>query len=76
MRVFVFFLLFFLFAITINSVAQIRIIDNKGTLKNVDTSKWTVSGVNIFNKNVGNIGIGTNLPQTKLHVNGQLRLQG
>ncbi|WP_198659567.1 hypothetical protein [Nubsella zeaxanthinifaciens] len=76
MRVFIFFLLFFLFAITINSVAQIRIIDNKGTLKNVDTSKWTVSGVNIFNKNVGNIGIGTNLPQTKLHVNGQLRLQG
>ena len=55
---------------------QVKVIDHKGSFKLVDSSKWTLSGVNIFNKNSGNVGIGTNNPQTKLHTNGTIRFQG
>lgn len=37
---------------------------------------WTTSGNNIFSSNSGNVGIGTSTPIQKLHVNGNLRLQG
>ncbi|WP_157960833.1 beta strand repeat-containing protein [Nubsella zeaxanthinifaciens] len=70
------FFLLFICVLGFSSSAQIKVIDNKGTLSSIDTSKWTISGVNIFNKNSGNVGIGTSMPQTKLHVDGQLRLQG
>lgn len=43
-----------------NTYAQIRVINNKGTFFQVDTSKWVLSGLDIYNKNtVGNVGIGT-----------------
>lgn len=32
------------------------------------TSKWTTNGLNIFNNNTGNVGIGTNTPSEKLTV--------
>jgi hypothetical protein len=35
----------------------------------VDSSKWTLSGTNIFSKNTGNVGIGTNAPTAKLSIN-------
>ncbi|MDQ5889626.1 MAG: hypothetical protein QG609_119 [Patescibacteria group bacterium] len=35
-----------------------------------DTSKWTSSGLNIFNKNTGNVGIGMNNPTSLLTVQG------
>jgi len=54
---------------------QIRVIDNKGTLRFIDTSKWTLNGVDIFSKNSGNVGIGTSSPQAKLHTNGTLIFQ-
>lgn len=42
-----------------NTYAQIRVINNKGTFFQVDTSKWILSGIDIYNKNtVGNVGIG------------------
>ena len=42
-----------------NTYAQIRVINNKGTFFQVDTSKWVLSGLDIYNKNtVGNVGIG------------------
>jgi len=37
------------------------------------TNYWTLSGTNIYNNNTGNVGIGTNSPQTKLHVVGTIR---
>ncbi|MCZ8227746.1 hypothetical protein [Flavobacterium sp.] len=37
---------------------KVRVIDNKGTIKEVDNSKWSTSGNDIYNKNSGNIGIG------------------
>jgi hypothetical protein len=33
-------------------------------------SEWTASGINIFNNNTGNVGIGTNTPLQKLDVSG------
>ncbi|MBL0025539.1 MAG: hypothetical protein IPO98_11325 [Saprospiraceae bacterium] len=56
--------------------AQVKVIDNKGSFKFIDSSKWTLSGINIFNKNTGNVGIGTNNPLTKFHTNGTIRFQG
>src|SRR3989344_8790934 len=34
---------------------------------------WTTSGTNIYNSNTGNVGIGTNAPGAKLHVQGSAR---
>ena len=56
---------------SITSFCQVTtVIDNKGTLKTVDNSKWTSSGTNIFNKNTGNVGIGTSTPGNFLEVRG------
>jgi hypothetical protein len=57
-----------LWAFCCNTEAQrIRVVDNKGTISDIDTSKWTLSGTNIYNKNSGNVGIGTNSPAAKFH---------
>ena len=50
--------------------SQVRSVDNKGTIIVADTSKWYLSGQNIYNKNSGNVGINTNTPSANLHVNG------
>ena len=57
-------LLLFLLLLT-SSIAfsqTIRVIDNKGTLKEIENSKWQSSGNTIYNKNTDNVGIGTNSP--------------
>jgi hypothetical protein len=33
------------------------------------SAQWAVNGTNIFNSNTGNVGIGTNTPASKLHIN-------
>jgi hypothetical protein len=55
--------------------AQTNVIDNKGTRRSVDTSKWLLSGSNISSKNTGNVGIGISNPSSKLDVNGSLRVR-
>jgi len=49
--------------------AQIRVIDNKGTLSTIDISKWTrIDTTNdIYNKYLGNVGIGTSTPVANFH---------
>jgi len=49
--------------------AQIRVIDNKGTMSIIDASKWTRIGTSndIYNKFPGNVGIGTTTPMATLH---------
>ncbi|MBK7634765.1 MAG: hypothetical protein IPJ13_11090 [Saprospiraceae bacterium] len=56
--------------------AQVRVIDHKGTFKQIDSSKWTLSGTHIYNKNSGNVGIGLINPMAKLHTSGTLRFEG
>ncbi len=46
------------------------------SLANANQSWLNSSGSNIYNSNFGNVGIGTSTPIQKLHVNGNLRLQG
>lgn len=59
----------------IQSTAQI-VVDPKGTKISLDTSKWKTTGNNIYNKNGGRVGIGTNAPSAQLHTTGDVRLQG
>lgn len=49
--------------------AQIRVIDNKGTVSTIDTSKWvrTGTGNDIYAKYPGKVGIGTDNPYATLH---------
>lgn len=67
--------LLILFFAAWQSMAQIAV-DPKGTKIVVDSSKWKISGNNIYNKNSGNIGIGTSAPTAQLHTTGTVRLQG
>jgi hypothetical protein len=52
-------------------------INGSGVISSVaSSSRWTTSGVNIYNNNTGNVGIGTNTtPETKLDVNGNLLIR-
>ncbi|GAT63799.1 beta strand repeat-containing protein [Paludibacter jiangxiensis] len=63
--------IFFLLAVmlTLGVCAQtVRVIDNKGTIQNIDQSKWKQVGNDIYNKNTtGNVGIGTTAPKATLH---------
>ena len=68
-------LLFLLFIVTINGFGQV-VIGPKGTKLTLDSSKWKMSGNNIYNKNAGNLGIGTSTPTAQLHTTGGLRLEG
>jgi len=49
--------------------AQIRVIDNKGTVSTIDASKWVRIGTSndIYAKYPGNVGIGTATPLATLH---------
>lgn len=61
--------------IVFNCTGQIAI-SPKGTKINIDTSKWKMSGNNIYNKNSGFLGIGTSNPSAQLHTTGDLRFEG
>lgn len=69
-------LIFFLLILfTSKGIGQV-VIGPKGTKITIDSSKWMVSGINIYNKNSGNLGIGTTNPTAKLHTTGDLRFEG
>lgn len=56
-----------------SSFAQLSVVNQKGTKLAIDSSKWTTSGTNIFNKNSGNVGLGNPSPTYKLDITGKLR---
>ncbi len=66
-------LIFLLFILKTN--AQI-VINPKGTKILVDTSKWAINGNKIYNKNSGNVGIGTTNPLTQFHTTLDVRFEG
>jgi hypothetical protein len=53
-----------------------EVINSKGTKVYIDSSKWAVSGNNIYLKNAYNVGIGTTLPAAQFHTTGSVRLAG
>lgn len=54
--------------------AQVSVVNKKGTVTEIDSSKWTQNGINIVNKNSGNIGLGNPSPTYKLDVAGKARI--
>jgi len=53
-----------------------EVINSKGSRVFIDSSKWTVSGNHIYNKNSGNVGIGVSLPTAQLHTTLDVRFAG
>lgn len=66
--------LFIAFLIANSSLAQVLLVNQKGTRLALDSSKWATSGTNIYNKNTGNVGLGNPSPTYKLDVTGKLRV--
>ena len=67
--------IFLFFLVTKNGIGQ-TVISPKGTKILIDSSKWKISRHNLYNKNSGNIGIGTSNPTAQLHTTGDLRFEG
>lgn len=61
--------------LNIQATAQ-TVVDPKGTKFQLDSSKWKTAGNDIYNKNIGKIGIGTASPSAQLHTTGDVRLEG
>jgi hypothetical protein len=68
----IFSLIFSLFSF--DTMAQQSVVNKKGTITSIDSSKWTASGADIFSKNTGNVGLGNPSPTYKLDITGKLRL--
>jgi hypothetical protein len=54
--------------------AQVSAVNLKGTKVAIDSSKWSLSGSHIYNKNAGNVGLGNPSPTYKLDVTGKVRV--
>ena len=68
-------ILFFFVAFQSSVIAQV-IIGPKGTKVTLDSSKWKLSGNDMYNKNSGKIGIGTAAPTAQLHTTMDVRFEG
>ena len=64
-----------LFSIECNVVGQV-IIGPKGTKFTIDSSKWKLQGNDMYNKNIGKIGVGTSTPSAQLHTTSDVRFEG
>ena len=60
---------------TFKCIGQI-VVNQKGTKFNIDSSKWMISGNDIYNKNIGKIGIGITNPTAQFHTKGTIRFEG
>lgn len=60
------FFLILLGLISLNAFAQLPTMPMGA--KVADTALWKINGANIYNKNTGNVGIGTTTPLNKLHI--------
>jgi hypothetical protein len=69
------YLFLFITCCAMQTMAQI-VINPKGTKITIDSSKWKLVGNDIYFKNSGNVGIGTNTPSAQLHTTGTVRFQG
>lgn len=67
--------IFILLSITGKGIAQ-EAINSKGSRIFIDSSKWAISGNNIYTKNPGNVGIGVSLPSAQLHTTLDVRFAG
>jgi hypothetical protein len=65
-----------LFLLMVTSGSSQILTDSKGTRFIIDSSKWELQGNDLFNKNSGNVGIGTDNPLAQLHTTGTVRLEG
>lgn len=71
------FLILFIFILFfINTSFSQNFLSTKGTIFTIDSSKWKFNGNDLYNKNNGNIGIGTVNPTAQLHTTGTFRLEG
>lgn len=61
-------LIYIILAVSIQCFGQVLLLNPKGTRQNIDTSKWKLSGSDIYFKNNGNVGIGTSMPLYKLDI--------
>lgn len=54
--------------------AQVKVVNKKGTVITIDSTNWSNSATNIYNKNIGNVGIGSTNPTYKLDITGKVRI--
>jgi hypothetical protein len=55
-------------SISIQCFGQVLLLNPKGTRQDIDTSKWKLSGSDIYFKNNGNVGLGIDAPLYKLDI--------
>ena len=53
---------------TLNYDSTLELSGNNLKVASATASKWTTSGINIYNNNTGNVGINTTNPSYKLHI--------
>ena len=57
---------------SLNYDSTLTLNGNSLSIASTNTSKWTQLGNNIYNKNSGNVGIGINAPEDKIHLHREL----